>query len=693
MRKFLPGFLCFFPVAVYSQFLQVPTRNLADPNGDQFVAMIENMNLTDRENTIFDAVLHGNVPDFLRTLVPVQDSMWNGSTYNHVLYYVLPDYLAIGDNSNYYLCPMTPILAQKLADTLHCILPTRKMVNRIWATAPLHLNPQTIPPSPQMTTVPVMAHHDSIVWSQRQPLLVSYPLGTLTGGDKKDVILSNEIYAYPPPDRVVIYGWHYTNGTPIQPMYAGHESTYADYSHGIRLVQNLVWVDGTPATATSILTSASLNGLLSDEGTIDPPRYPIGTTVSIPPKPVSFCLLNESATEIRVKIKPDASILFYHVYLSTDGVNFSAPITQTSSEFVLSGLSAETVYYIRLTATNAAGESPVSEVLAAVPSVAASRLLLVNGYDRPKATNTFDFVRYHAPAILAYGIGLDGATNEALTDSLVNWHNYEMTDYLLGEESTVNETFSTTEQALVQSYLDQGGKLFVSGAEIGWDLHHLGNATDSIFYKEYLKAGYVYDTPNNQPGTYYGFDPVSGSIFNGMDSMFYDDGSAGIYDVVYPDVITPINGGISSAIYTGLTNQFATINFHGIFPHGLISGKLVYMAFPFETITSSGNRDTVMSRILDYFTYVPSTASIDQEGNPSVRVFPNPVEDILNIQLNPAESGMAKVVVWNGLGQAVLTKVAPVSSLQVDMSSLPAGIYILSVETACSSSRIRIVKN
>jgi len=52
-------------------------------------------------------------------------------------------------------------------------------------------------------------------------VLATHPLGELVGGDKKDVVISNIIYGYPAPGRVVIYGWHYLSGTPIQPLYNG----------------------------------------------------------------------------------------------------------------------------------------------------------------------------------------------------------------------------------------------------------------------------------------------------------------------------------------------------------------------------------------------------------------------------------------------------------------------------------------
>ena len=62
---------------------------------------------------------------------------------------------------------MTPLLAQRLADGLGCILPTRRMVDQIYAAATCRLAPAPIPPSPEMTTVPVFALHDSMVTGQR----------------------------------------------------------------------------------------------------------------------------------------------------------------------------------------------------------------------------------------------------------------------------------------------------------------------------------------------------------------------------------------------------------------------------------------------------------------------------------------------------------------------------------------------
>lgn len=278
-------FLTLTLLPVRAQTLNLPPRPPNAPNGTQFTNIVTSLSRDAREDRILTEILSGNVPDFLRTLVPISVS-GNGHTGT---YYVTPDYVAIGDNADYFLCPMTPLLAQRLCDLLGYTLPTRKMVNQIWTNAPVKVEPIPIPPSPEMITVPVFAWHNYMVRTQRNAYVSSFPLGTLTGGNKKDVIISARIYtnfATAITKPVVIYGWHRL--TPLyaqvwQPLYNGHEETYADYSHGIRLVQMNMTVDGSPNTVANVLTSPALAPLLSDDGpsegtsggVIPLPRYTI----------------------------------------------------------------------------------------------------------------------------------------------------------------------------------------------------------------------------------------------------------------------------------------------------------------------------------------------------------------------------------------------------------------------------------
>jgi hypothetical protein len=273
----LAGWLLHAAAQADAQTLNLPPRPAGAPNGTQFTNIIAPM-LTppaaERENWIYAQVVSGNVPNFQRTLVPVSVSATINGTHHTATYYAAPDYLAIGTDADYFLEPTTPLLAQRLGNVLGYTLPTRKMVNQIWTNAAVKMNPQPISPSPDMITVPVFAQENFMVRTQRNTFTNSFPLGALVSGDKKDVVISSMIYAdlhSGVPKPVCIYGWHQvsppsSNGLPIQPLYNGHAETYADYSHGIRLVQNALTVDGSPNTITNVLTNPNLAALLSDEG-------------------------------------------------------------------------------------------------------------------------------------------------------------------------------------------------------------------------------------------------------------------------------------------------------------------------------------------------------------------------------------------------------------------------------------------
>jgi len=141
----------------------------------------------------------------------------------------------------------------------------------------------------------------------------------------------------------------------------------------------------------------------------------------------------------------------------------------------------------------------------------------------------------------------------------------------------------------------------VSGAEIAWDLDHMGSEDDKAFYNQFLKAEYVYDAPNNQSSTYYSCEHVPGSIFDELSTMTYDNGSNGTYNVSYPDVIGGINGGAENLLYSGLTSNYAGVSFEGLFPDGTNEGKLVNLGFPFETIYPESSRNLLMEEILNFF--------------------------------------------------------------------------------------------
>src|SRR5205823_4273911 len=132
-----------------------------------------------------------------------------------------------------------------------CLLPTPKIVDEIYRSADLKLAPSPLPPSPAMTSIPVFSNHNSIVAAQRDACEKEKPLGSLVAGHKKDVVISRMLAQS--PGKVAIYGWHQTNGVPIQRLYLGHSDQWVDYSQCIRLVDQRMLVNDLPTNLNDIL--------------------------------------------------------------------------------------------------------------------------------------------------------------------------------------------------------------------------------------------------------------------------------------------------------------------------------------------------------------------------------------------------------------------------------------------------------
>jgi hypothetical protein len=261
-----------------AQVLPLPPRPATAPVGRAFAHQIISSQGWERDREIQAQILAGNVPESLRRLVSITVSAVHVGRTNSLTFYVTSDYLGVGTDDDFFRAPMMPATAQRIADELHCTLPTRKMADAIYSQAKVKLSPQPIPPSAAMTTVPVFLAHNEMV--RTQLVAVAAPPGALIAGHQKDVVISARLTDS--LGKVAIYGWHRTNGVPIQPLYLGHSESWVDYSHGIRLVADNVLLNGTNTTAAQVLADPELCNLLSDEGVVTNSRYDTNPVVFIP---------------------------------------------------------------------------------------------------------------------------------------------------------------------------------------------------------------------------------------------------------------------------------------------------------------------------------------------------------------------------------------------------------------------------
>ena len=246
--------------------LNLPPRPEGALTGKQFLESTKGMDRKQRESAILKEIQQGNVPDFARQMREIQV---NSNGHNGTLR-VMPDYLAIGSNDDFVRIPMDPKTAQKIADQTGTSLPTTKMVDDIYKQADTRLTPQPLPPGAQMMSNDYYGRHNNMVEQQMAGRGAEH--GLLTAGHQKDLVISNRLTQH--PDRVAIYGWHQQNGKPIQGLSTVHENSYADYSHGVRLVGGTMLVDGQERPVSEVLQDPALAGLISNEGALRDPRVP-----------------------------------------------------------------------------------------------------------------------------------------------------------------------------------------------------------------------------------------------------------------------------------------------------------------------------------------------------------------------------------------------------------------------------------
>lgn len=240
----------------------IPRRAPHAMSGSAFAAATKGWSARRRQEAALTELRAGNVPSFVRRFVPVElEYVAPGRRWIEATVWVSTDYLAIGSDTDYLHIPLDRPGAFALARSLHCMLPTRKIVDAISEQADVHLSPRPLPPGPRMSSNDYYVRHDEIIRKQ----LAGRPPSGLVTGHKKDLVVSNRLLGR---DRVAIYGWHRLNGEPIQPLSTVHGARYADYSHGVRLVYDVVAIDGEFLSIYDVLGDPALGSVLSYEGHI-----------------------------------------------------------------------------------------------------------------------------------------------------------------------------------------------------------------------------------------------------------------------------------------------------------------------------------------------------------------------------------------------------------------------------------------
>lgn len=153
-----------------------------------------------------------------------------------------------------------------------------------------------------------------------------------------------------------------------------------------------------------------------------------------------------------------------------------------------------------------------------------------------------------------------------------------------------------TDRFALASYLDEGGSLFISGQDLGWDLCDMDDTNEheytrssglsKTFYENYLHAEYLLDNSDYSSLEGVADDPIADGLkFNVFQPKRDSDNQ-------YPDELKPINGAVS--IFDFPNGSSGAVSYAGDY-------RVVNFGFGgFEAITDSATRAIVMKRVINW---------------------------------------------------------------------------------------------
>lgn len=524
----------------------------------------------------------------------------------------------------------------------------------------------------------------------------TYKLGyKILSADTQSVI-------YNPPDNGLRYTYYnkpgdtYVNINYYQPesstsshVYIATNGSGSSSVASTQVVSNNFWnVDNFPYGNYVVMVYAE-----DTRGNADTVYLPVTTTDIdlIPPaQPILKAVRKDSTNYFRISWTPpnDADLKGYRLYYSIDGMNY---LLRDNETVLTSGLNSFRYNYnssnplfLRMYAVDSAAITNVS-IQSDVYSIRMlndnKKILIVDGFDRYGGSGSWanpyhDFVVFHAKS---FNLSFESCSNEQIIDGTFNLSSYDLVIWILGDESTTDETFSATERTKVSAYLENGGKLFVSGSEIAWDLEGSTSATpqETQFLRTYLKAKFVSDDSN-----IYGVQGVDSTQFSGLGFGFGVQGNGSPYIEDYPDVIDTSGGSIPILKYNAVST--AGIAYTGNFNNSSSNGQLVYIALPFETINLATDRTKVMTATLKYFGLIPPSSIDDMDFSPNnfelSQNYPNPFNPSTKINYEISSRENVELKVFDILGNEVAMLVNEVQSpgkyeIEFKGSNLPSGVY------------------
>lgn len=191
---------------------------------------------------------------------------------------------------------------------------------------------------------------------------------------------------------------------------------------------------------------------------------------------------------------------------------------------------------------------------------------------------------HHSFAML--GTGFLGEHNFIVTnhndvkDGNVNLANYKVVYWVAGEDNSSDEIMDKKELDIVTRYVNSGGKLVLSGTEVGWAFGRPEKGEELMaFYNKFLNAKFDGDNAESHVIKY---------VKDGTEFKFNTENS--LYHTGFPDYFSALEGSKMFLTYgngrgAGLVKRFDS------------GGVLVYLGFPVELLGNPFEIKTLLNII------------------------------------------------------------------------------------------------
>lgn len=219
------------------------------------------------------------------------------------------------------------------------------------------------------------------------------------------------------------------------------------------------------------------------------------------------------------------------------------------------------------------------------------------------AGNTFDYPALHGRSIAAAGFSYCSTSARAVERGEVEMGDYKVVDIILGKQrsyamgrGTSGVKFKVFPEALqdkIREYTEAGGSVMASGCYVASDLWNgiASDGEDKGFARGVLHYSFSGDMATRRGQVRTVASPMN---MPRLDITFNREPSATHYGVESPGIIMPAGRDAFIAMRYPRSNQPAAVGYKGKEYRSFV------MAFPFESILDEGQRDKLMSGVLNF---------------------------------------------------------------------------------------------